>query len=282
MKLLILGGKGMAGHMMVDYFKSKPGYDVFYTSRDLNDAESIYLNATDFDRIETIISILKPNIVINCIGILNQQAENNPLLAFQVNSVLPHQLAKLTEQYNGKLIQISTDCVFSGEKGDYTEDDKTDGTSVYAHSKYLGEIKSDKHLTIRTSIIGPELKDNGIGLFLWITKQSGEINGYTNVMWNGVTTLELAKATEWMILNHATGIYQLGGKKKISKHELLLLIQKTFGLHSVKINSDGKMVSDRTIKSTRTDFQYRIPSYGEMLIELKDWMDNKPSQSEKK
>lgn len=272
MKLLILGGKGMAGHVITDYFMQKEHYEVLYTSRDPNDEAGIYLDVTNVKRVEEVIELTKPDIIINCIGLLNEQANNNPLLAFQVNSLLPHQLAKLAERHNGKLIQISTDCVFSGLEGDYTEDQIPDGTSVYAQSKQLGEIVNDKHLTIRTSIIGPELKEEGIGLFLWFMNQSGKIKGYEKVLWNGVTTLELAKAIEEMIHHGVTGLYHLGSSKKVSKYELLILIQDVFQKNNVKIVRDQDIVLDRTIKSTRTDFEYIVPSYEEMLISLREWM----------
>ncbi|MFP3886454.1 SDR family oxidoreductase [Priestia filamentosa] len=272
MKLLILGGKGMAGHVITAYFMQKKHYEVLYTSRDLNDEAGIYLDVTNFKRVEEIIELTKPDVIINCIGLLNEQANNNPLLAFQINSLLPHQLAKLVERHNGKLIQISTDCVFSGLEGDYTEDKIPDGTSVYAQSKQLGEIVNDQHLTIRTSIIGPELKEDGIGLFLWFMNQSGEIKGYEKVLWNGVTTLQLAKAIEEMIKNNITGLYHLGSSKKVSKYELLMLIKDTFQKNNVKIVRDQDIVLDRTIKSTRKDFEYIVPSYEEMLISLREWM----------
>lgn len=264
----------MAGHIMAAYFMQKQQYKVYYTSRDSKDKNSLYLDVTDVKRVEEIIESIKPDIVINCIGILNEQASNNPLLALQVNSLLPHQLVKLTDRHQGKLIHISTDCVFSGIKGNYKENDLPDGTSVYAQSKRWGEIISDKHLTIRTSIIGPELKEDGIGLFLWFMKQTGEIKGYERVLWNGVTTLELAKATEEMIKHHVTGLYHLGSETKVSKYTLLKLIQEVFGKDDVKITPDQAILLDRTIKNTRTDFQYKIPTYKEMLVELRDWKRN--------
>lgn len=269
MKLLVLGGKGMAGHIITNYFTAKKNYEVFYTSRDLNDKNSIYLDVTNSTMLEEIINGIKPDITVNCIGLLNNDANNNTKEAFQVNSLLPHQLAKLTERYQGKLIHISTDCVFSGTKGDYTEDDIPDGTSIYAQSKQLGEIISDKHLTIRTSIIGPELKENGIGLFLWFMNQKGQIKGYERVLWNGVTTLELAKAIESMIEHNVTGLYHLGSDQKVSKYTLLKLIQEIFKKTDVEILPDSEIVLDRTIKNTRTDFHYQTPNYKEMLTDMK-------------
>ncbi|MFZ0443127.1 MAG: SDR family oxidoreductase [Bacillus sp. (in: firmicutes)] len=274
MKILILGGKGMAGHVITAYLKQKPEYNVLYTSKDRNDRAGIYLDVTDSTKLEEVIDRIKPDITVNCVGILNDYANNNTKLAFQVNSLLPHQLEKLTERNNGKLIHISTDCVFLGTKGGYTEKDTPDGTSFYAQSKQLGEIISDKHLTIRTSIIGPELKENGIGLFLWFMKQKGKIKGYEKVYWNGVTTLVLAKAIENMIKNEITGLYHLGSNQKISKYRLLCMIMEIFNKTDVEIIPDSNIVLDRTIKSTRTDYHYQIPTYEIMMKELKGWMES--------
>lgn len=275
MKVLILGGTGMAGHMIKGYFEKKTDeYEVYYTTRLPDDSRGIYLDVTDTNKLEEVIAKLRPEITINCIGILNETAEKYPKLAFQVNSVLPHQIAKLTERYNGKLIHISTDCVFSGNKGDYTEVDQPDGTSFYAQSKQLGEIISNKHLTIRTSIIGPEKKDNGIGLFLWFMKQTGQIKGYKRVYWNGVTTLELAKVIHSMIRNEVTGLYHLGSVQKVSKYELLTIFKDVFNKKDVEIIADSKIALDRTIKSTRSDYNYRIPTYMEMMKELRSWMES--------
>ena len=274
MKILILGGKGMAGHVITAYLQQKPEYHVLYTSRDRNDKNGIYLDVTDSTKLEEVIDRIKPDITVNCVGILNDYAEKNTKLAFQVNSLLPHQLVKLTERINGKLIHISTDCVFLGTRGEYTEKDTPDGTSFYAQSKQLGEIISDKHLTIRTSIIGPELKENGIGLFLWFMKQKGKIKGYEKVFWNGVTTLELAKAIENMIKYEITGLYHLGSNQKISKYKLLCMIKEIFNKTDVEIIPDSNIVLDRTIKSTRTDYHYQIPTYEIMMKELKGWMES--------
>lgn len=272
MKILVLGGKGMAGHMMVSYLVKKE-YPVYYTSRDRMDKEGIYLDVTDLTMVEKTIDQIKPDIVINCVGILNEHAQNNPKMAFQVNSILPHQLAKLVDRHGGKLIHISTDCVFSGSKGNYTESDLPDGTSVYSESKKLGEIIDDKHLTIRTSIIGPELKEDGIGLFLWFMNQKGQIKGYDQAFWNGVTTLELAKAVESLMKKDITGLYHLGTKEKISKYNLLKLIQAIFNKNDVEIIPDSSVILDRTIRSTRRDVYYYLPDYKSMLMELRDWME---------
>lgn len=272
MKILILGGKGMAGHVITSYFKQKPQYEVVYTSRDLGDKEGLYVDVTNATDLEKLMEQEKPDITINCIGILNHHAEQHSKLAFHVNSVLPHQLVKLTERYQGKLIHISTDCVFLGDKGNYTESDAPDGTSIYAQSKQLGEIISDKHLTLRTSIIGPELKTDGIGLFLWFMKQTGKIKGYKRALWNGVTTIELAKAIEVFIQQDVTGLYHLATEPKISKFDLLQLMKEVFQKDDVTIEEDEVFVLDRTIKNTRIDHIYTPPTYRVMLEEMKDWI----------
>ncbi|WP_088103467.1 SDR family oxidoreductase [Halalkalibacter urbisdiaboli] len=272
MDILILGGKGMAGHMLKQYLEKKTKYNVYYTSRDRNDVDAIFLDVRNQENVRNVIEELKPDIVINAIGILNKAANENSEQSILVNGVLPHQTANLLEHYGGKLIQISTDCVFSGKEGNYKENDLPDGTTMYAKTKELGEVKSDRHLTIRTSIIGPELKDDGIGLFLWFMKQSGKIKGYRNVLWNGVTTLELAKAIEQFIEQNITGLYHLCTHDKISKYELLKQIQSVFHKTDVVIEPDDEIKLDRTLKNTRTDFDYSTPSYQEQLVEMKEWV----------
>ncbi|OIJ18545.1 NAD(P)-dependent oxidoreductase [Anaerobacillus alkalidiazotrophicus] len=275
MKLLIIGGKGMAGHMLVKYFKQRKNYVVAYTSRNQKDRDGYFLDVRDYSRLVDLFETFQPNIIINAVGLLNQQASQNKMTTIQVNSLLPHLLANLAEKSGGKFIHISTDCVFSGKRGDYKEMDLLDGISDYAKSKALGEVISSNHLTIRTSIIGPELKNDGIGLFRWFMKQQGEIKGYKNVLWNGVTTLELAKAIEQMIEQNITGLYQLGSVNKISKYDLLTLIQEVFEKRDVQIIPDTEIILDRTIQNTRADFQYSLPNYREMLMELRDWMETR-------
>lgn len=274
MKLLVLGGNGMAGHIISHYFKKCSTYTVFSTSRDVSNMEdTIQLDVRDQGKLEEVIDLLIPDVIINCIGILNEQATQNPLDALLVNSLLPHTLAKLIERHGGRLVHVSTDCVFSGEKGDYVENDPLDGQSVYAKTKSLGEVISSKHLTIRTSIVGPEIRKNGIGLMHWFMQQSGEIKGYTNVFWNGVTTLELAKAIHEMIEQNIMGLYHLTAPQKISKYELLVLFKKVFNKEDVLITPYETIRSDKTLKNTRKDFNYQVPEYKQMLVELRDWLD---------
>jgi dTDP-4-dehydrorhamnose reductase len=170
------------------------------------------------------------------------------------------------------LIHISTDCVFSGNRGDYTENDQPESTTVYARSKALGEVTVNPHLTIRTSIIGPEIRKQGIGLLQWFLQQQGTVKGYSRVMWNGVTTLELAKAIHYAIEHPISGLLQMTAPQKISKYELLHLFQHAFDKHDVTIIPDEEICLDRTLINTRDDFTFEISAYPTMLKQLSDWM----------
>ncbi len=275
MRILVLGGKGMAGHVIVKYLKEKRKLDqILYTSRDPSDTEGLYLDVLNQTQLEEVIDKTEADLVINAIGVLNEDAESHEQLAFQINSLLPHQLVKLMNRRRGKVIHISTDCVFSGKKGRYTEADPPDGESVYARTKALGEISQSPHLTIRTSIIGPELKQSGIGLFLWFMRQQGEVSGFERVYWNGVTTLELAKVIHQLIDDEMEGLLHLHTQTTISKYELLQLIREIFEKKDISIVPSNDFHLDRTIVNTRKELNYSIPSYREMLIELKDWMND--------
>jgi dTDP-4-dehydrorhamnose reductase len=272
MKLLIMGGQGMAGHVLVQYFRKPGSFSVYYTTRDKKDPSGLYTDVRDAVLTEKVIESVSPDVIINCIGILNEYAREDPVNAYWVNGIFPHQLAKAAEKAGGRLIHISTDCVFSGARGDHTEDDKPDGTSVYAASKALGEVKDAPHLTIRTSIIGPEIRASGIGLLYWFMRQKGMVKGYKNMLWNGVTTLELAKAIHHFIHQPVNGLIHLCAADKISKYELLKLFQIVFDKRDVTIVPDEEIHLDRTLQNTRSDFEYNVPSYKHMLMEMHPWM----------
>lgn len=170
-KVLLLGGHGMAGHMILHYLSALNHFKIYYTIRPTDERKStaivtqlgwidpqIVLDLTDFHSLTQTIQQLKPQVVINCSGILNEAAKSNLREAIYINSLLPHLLVELSKVWNYKLIHLSTDCVFSGERGNYTELDEPTGDSPYARTKILGEIRDSPHLTVRTSIIGPELK----------------------------------------------------------------------------------------------------------------------------
>ena len=206
---------------------------------------------------------------------MSKPSEDNPDLAILLNAYLPHFIEKITKDTKTKIIHISTDCVFSGKKGDYKENDLTDGSGFYAQSKALGEIINDKDLTIRTSIIGPELNLEGVGLFNWFIKQNGQIYGYANAYWSGITTLELAKNIADIILNKTSvsGLLHLTNNYKISKHQLLLNIQYIFNLKNINIIESNEYKVDKSLLNSRDDINLNIPSYSNMILELMDWMN---------
>jgi len=273
MKILILGSQGMQGHITKQYFKEQ-GYDVIGTTRDRED--KYYFDAVEnMNRIEKIIKEEKPKVVINCIGILNKVAEEQKWMAALINSYLPHYLDKLSIDNNFKLIHMSTDCVFDGKKGSYVEDDFRDAVSFYGQSKALGEINNDRNITIRTSIVGPDINENGIGLFQWFTKQKGEIGGYTKVIWTGVTTLQLAKCMEKAIQNNLSGLHHAVNNEEIDKYSLLMLFRKYFN-KNVTINKEEDYVSNKSLVRTGKSFDFGIPSYETMVEEMNEWILKHP------
>jgi len=274
MKVLLLGSSGMLGHMVKQYF-SENGYEVVETSREKQD--KYYFDAMDnIWSLENVIAEIQPDVIINCIGILNKDAEDNHDKAVLINSYLPHYIDRLSVKYNFKLIHISTDCVFDGAKGEYTEKSFRDATSFYGRSKALGEIENDRNLTLRTSIVGPDTNPTGIGLFKWFMEQDGQIDGFSNVIWTGVTTLQLAKSIEKAINSNLSGLYHVVNNEKIDKYSLLKLFQKYFKTDIV-INKKSDYVSDKSIISTRNDFNFNVPSYEDMIIEMKEWILNHPN-----
>lgn len=272
MKLLILGGNGMAGHMLADYFRRQRKHHVFHTTRDKQDLGGLYVDADDISAMEKLIEIVSPHCIINAMGVLNQFAEHNVVGAYHVNGFLPHRLRRAADVIHARLIHISTDCVFEGTRGGYAEEDHPDGTSIYAITKSLGEIREPGHLTIRTSIIGPEIRTGGIGLMDWFLTQKGKVTGYRKVMWNGVTTLELAKAVDAMLQSSVHGLIHLAHPQAVSKYELLKYLQSAFQKADVEIVPEDTPVQDRTLVSTRPDVNFTLPSYPVMLAELAEWM----------
>ncbi|MNO28200.1 dTDP-4-dehydrorhamnose reductase [compost metagenome] len=273
MKLLIFGGNGMAGHMLVEFFKRRNNVEVFYTTRNPSDKNGLVLDALDDHLVEHTIETVRPDIIINAIGILNQFADQNIFDAYHINGFLPHKLRGAADRIGARLIHISTDCVFEGTRGSYSESDLPDGISTYALTKAIGEVDAPGHLTIRTSIIGPEIRLEGIGLLNWFMQQQGRVQGYRNVLWNGVTTLELARAISVLMLSPLSGILHLAHPKPVSKYELLLLFKDTWGLQEIDVVASDTPVQDRTLLSTRMDMDYSLPDYPSMMKELKIWMN---------
>lgn len=266
-KILVLGSTGMLGHQVVSYFLNFDDYDVIDIAfRSKLREKTIVSDVTNKTTFEKVVTELRPDFIVNCIGILIH-GSSNVENAIYLNAYLPHQLKKISKNIGAKLIHISTDCVFSGDKGGYIESDVKDGKGVYSQTKILGEIEDGANLTLRTSIIGPELKDNGEGIFHWFMSQSGDISGFTKAIWSGVTTIELAKAVKWSIESDITGLYHVTNNSSISKYELLKLFQK----HTKKDIDikpvDGNNV-DKGFIDTRLLMNYKIPSYDQMISDM--------------
>lgn len=273
-KVLVIGIKGMAGHLIFNRLPQLGHYDVYGVARNITTNDKVFnLDVSDTKELDDIIQNQNFDVIVNCIGILNKDAEDNPDKAIWFNSYFPHHLEKVTKNTNTKIIHISTDCVFSGKKGSYTEEDFRDGIGFYAQSKALGEIINDKDVTLRTSIIGPEINKNGIGLFHWFMSQdkSQILKGFTQAYWSGITTLELCKAVDWAIKNKVTGIKEIA-TKKIDKFSLLLLFNEVFRANEMNIQADDYYKVDKSLISNRNDFVYVVPDYKQMLLNLKEWI----------
>lgn len=273
-KFLILGANGMVGHLISIYL-IESGYDVStLTRRPFPYGKNIVLDASDFISLKRIILNSNFDFIINSIGVLNDQAEKNKSLAVQINSFLPLFLMEITSNTNTKIIHLSTDCVFSGNSEYYLENSIKDGQSFYDKSKALGEIINNKDITFRNSIVGPDISENGIGLLNWFLKQTDPIYGYSNVFWNGVTSLELSKAIVHFSEKNYSGIYHLVNNKPISKLNLLRLFNKYFRNNEVNIIDNPNKISNKVLKNTRTDVDYNVPDYDRMIYELSLWVKN--------
>lgn len=270
-KVLVIGSTGMLGHVVKKYLIDKK-YDVYETTR--NQTNKYYFDALEnIKKIEEIIDSIKPDFIVNCIGILNRKAEDYPSQAILVNSYFPHYLDEISEKYNYKLIHISTDCVFDGHEGNYKEDSPKTATTIYGTSKALGEINNNRSLTLRTSIIGPDTNPNGIGLFEWFMKQKDEVHGFRKAFWSGVTTIELAKQIEIAMNSNLTGLYHITNGQKINKYDLLTIIKDVFN-KDIKIIPDDNYSCDKSLVVTREDYKFNIPSYHQMIVEMKEWIEN--------
>jgi dTDP-4-dehydrorhamnose reductase len=251
----------------------KKKFRIFGTTNK-NDFENVdkKLNIFEPDVVSQYLSELKPDYVINCVGLLIKSAKLYPDKTIFANAYFPHFLAQLSNSLNFKLIHISTDCVFSGKAGNYTEDSIKDASDIYGVSKALGEVVDDKNLTIRTSIVGPELVGRGEGLFDWFMRQSGTTYGYKSAKWSGVTTLTLAHFIIWVINHELTGLAHLTNNKTINKFDLLTLFAKVY-CKTTNISDQKDYKSDKTFKNTNNDILFRVPDYIEMIESQKEFMD---------
>ena len=283
MKALVLGGEGMLGHKIVQALSSRfPATACTIRGswdksrlRDTGFCErnSVFENvdATDVPRLVEMLEELRPSVVVNCIGIIKQRRlANEALPCILVNALLPHVVAEAVKAWGGRLIHFSTDCVFSGRKGAYKEDDVSDAEDLYGKSKFLGEIAAENALTLRTSIIGRELSRFKSLLEWFLSQEGGRVRGYCRVIYSGVTTNYLARLVLRLMEEKPElhGLYQVASEP-ISKHDLLCHIREAFGLNVV-IERDENEVSDRSMLGERFALAtgIRCPSWAELVAEL--------------
>jgi dTDP-4-dehydrorhamnose reductase len=260
MKALVLGGEGMLGHKM---FQTLSGYypDTTCTlfgslseppcaSLDLFRAGNVVerVDAMDLPALEARLRALRPDFLVNCIGVIKQRREaSSAIPSITLNALLPHALARMARQWGGRVVHFSTDCVFSGRRGRYTEEDPSDAEDLYGKTKFLGEVAEENALTLRTSIIGRELTQFK-SLLEWFLAQEGKVvRGFTGVIYSGVTTNYLADLVARLLSEHPdlSGLYQVTAPP-ISKYELLCRLKSAYGTR-VEIIADEKESSDRSM-----------------------------------
>jgi len=265
MKVLVLGAGGMAGHVIAISLKEKGHSVAGLARRKLSFCDTVVADVMDIEKLNILANY---DAVVNCIGVLNKAVDAEPHKGIWLNSYLPHLLAK----YAKRVIHLSTDCVFSGhESGNYNENSFRSADTLYGRSKAMGELIDDKNLTIRTSIIGPDINENGVGLFNWFMKQNGNVNGYTGAIWSGVTTIVLAEAINAALEQRLIGLYHLTNNEKISKFELLRLFNN---LRSVPLSIDPSdaLKENKSLVNSRRDFNFVVPSYANMVTGIGEWI----------
>lgn len=277
MRILVLGASGMLGNAVLRVMDEKPGWEVFGTVRSTNlsrffsDKISQRLitgcDVENHDALVKVFAQVRPNVVINCIGLIKQLADaDDPLQAIPINSLLPHRLAGLCTLVGARLVHMSTDCVFAGIKGGYMENDPSDATDLYGKSKYLGEVDYPHAITLRTSIIGHELQ-SAHGLVGWFLSQEGRCRGYRKAIFSGLPTVALAQIIRDVVIPRSdlSGVYHVAAKP-ISKYALLKLVADVYG-KSIEIEADDQLVIDRSLNADRfmQESGYVTPSWPELI-----------------
>lgn len=284
MRILVLGGEGMLGHKMFQVLHSRYDdvtctvrgqlSDPAYAPIGLFSGASVVegFDATRFEKLEALLRELRPDVVSNCVGIVTQSEEaGDAVLNIGLNAYLPHLVAQVIGEWGGRLIHYSTDCVFSGSRGHYSEDDVADANDLYGRSKYLGEVnRATNALTLRTSIIGRELFRFRSLLEWFLSQQGGHVKGYTGAIYSGVTTNHLAGLTATLIEKHPDlhGLYQVASQP-LPKYNLLMLLRDAYGLQ-IEIEpvegkaADKSLVGERFIAATGL----ACPSWPELVAEL--------------
>ena len=267
----------MLGHVLYNTLINNNKFELIDLSyrKKLHD-NTILCDVSQIDELEKIIYKESPKIIINCIGVLLKEADKLKSNTIFINAYLPHKLSEFANKINAKLIQISTDCVFDGKRGCYSETDLPNPIDIYGKSKAVGEVTFDKHLTLRTSIIGAEIKENGQGLFHWFLNQKNTVKGYSNVYWGGVTTIQLGRVIEKSIELELQGLVHVTNGIRISKYDLLKHLNNYFNDNKLEIIKFETKSSDKSLVSKYNYFDNLITDYEKMILEMKEYiMENK-------
>lgn len=267
-KILILGAGGMLGYAVYKFLYNQK-YDVVGVTKTRKREGLICLDATIESELEKLLHDTEPNTIINCAALLADSSEERRSEAVRLNAWLPHYLAEYCNIYGGYLIQVSTDSVFSGKIGRYTEKAPSDTNTFYGKSKYLGEVYGENALTVRSAFWGRDADLQGKGLFQWFMRQHGQVSGYTKAFFNGVSNLEFARFIQRAIDNRWTGVYHLCAKNTISKYEFLCLQKEVFHTEAEIVPSESVCI-DRSLICTRTDIPYESKGFEEMMAALKN------------
>ena len=261
MRVLVLGVSGMIGSAMFRVLSENAAWVVFGAARSeglgrffssaLDKRLITGIDANNYDVLTRVFGDVRPDLVINCIGLTKHHPQSlDPLLATPINTLLPHRLANICRAVGARFIHVSTDCVFSGSKGNYVEDDAADAADVYGKSKFLGEISAPHAVTLRTSTIGHELQ-SAYGLLEWFLAQKGQCKGFRRAIFSGLPNVTFAQVVRDVVIPRAelSGIFHVGAEP-ISKYDLLNLIARIYG-KSIEIHSDDSFVIDRSLNLGR-------------------------------
>ena len=282
MRILIFGVTGMLGSMVFKVLRNSTELDVYGTTRSTllpapkNESTARIIPCIDVENTDSLVSAFtqaKPDVVINCIGLVKQLAcADDPLQAVPINSLLPHKLSSLCKLSGARLIHISTDCVFSGSKGNYLESDFADADDIYGRTKLLGELYYSHTITLRTSIIGHELNGNR-SLINWFLSQNQAIKGFTKAFFSGVPTFELATIIRDFVLPRPdiNGLYHVAAAA-INKHDLLTLVSKTYN-KKIQIIADENLIINRSLNADKFNLVtgYSAPSWPELIQKMHDF-----------
>lgn len=290
-RVLILGNNGMLGHMTERVFQSDGNAQVLTTSR--SGSQATYPFDVLVDDIYELLRKASPNYIVNCIGTIkpriDEKSVNSTQDAIFINSLFPQRLARATQEFESKVIQIATDCVFSGSKGSYTEGEPHDALDVYGKTKSLGESSAGNFLNLRVSIIGPE-KGRSSSLLEWFLNQpqGAKLRGFANHYWNGVSTFHFAKVALGIIQNSAfiSGKAHLVPDDRVSKYELLQEFKKTYQMHKLEIEEDyPEQIIDRTLATENSNRNLifwrnagysKVPQIHQIVAEMKEFSQSRP------